>query len=119
MEQCHTGSYRSYDVYPFPGCMLPTTEVIIMAPGELRIPGEAEDGILIGDKRYSGVALTLDNCLLSPDRLERSPSAEQGLPLDTEEQLRTQGCELIQAAGILLRMPQVSGLVWQNFASVR
>ncbi|KAJ8258832.1 hypothetical protein COCON_G00178440 [Conger conger] len=108
MEQGQTGSYRSYDVYPFPGCMLPTTEVIIMAPGELRIPGEAEDGILIGDKRYSGVTLTLDNCLLSPDRLERSPSAEQGLPLDTEEQLRTQGCELIQAAGILLRMPQVA-----------
>ncbi|KAG5835585.1 hypothetical protein ANANG_G00245560 [Anguilla anguilla] len=109
MEKWHTGSNRSYDVYPFPGCMLPTAEVIIiMAPGELRIPAEAEDGILIGDKRYSGVALTLDNCLLSPERLERSPSAEQGLPLDTEEQLRTQGCELIQAAGILLRMPQVA-----------
>ncbi|KAJ8260230.1 hypothetical protein GJAV_G00178580 [Gymnothorax javanicus] len=88
--------------------MLPTAEVIIMAPGELRIPGEAEEGILIGDKRYSGVALTLDNCLLSPERLKQSPSAEQGLPLDTEEQLRTQGCELIQAAGILLRLPQVA-----------
>ncbi|KAG9353115.1 hypothetical protein JZ751_017691 [Albula glossodonta] len=87
--------------------MLPTTEVT-MAPGELRIPGEAEEGILIGDKRYSGVTLTLDNCLLSTERLERSPSAEQGLPPDTEEQLRTQGCELIQAAGILLRLPQVA-----------
>ncbi|KAG7477603.1 hypothetical protein MATL_G00071410 [Megalops atlanticus] len=87
--------------------MLPIAEST-MAPGELRIPGEAEEGILIGDKRYSGVILTLDNCLLSPERLERSPSAEQGLPPDTEEQLRQQGCELIQAAGILLRLPQVA-----------
>ncbi|XP_048879123.1 cyclin-L2-like [Brienomyrus brachyistius] len=80
----------------------------VKAAGKLRIPGEAEEGILIGFKRYSGVLLTLDNCLLPDDRLSRSPSAEQGLPIDVEEQLRKQGCELIQAAGILLRLPQVA-----------
>ncbi|XP_023686176.1 cyclin-L1 [Paramormyrops kingsleyae] len=80
----------------------------IKAAGQLRIPGEAEEGILIGFKRYSGVLLTLDNCLLPDERLSRSPSAEQGLPMDVEEQLRKQGCELIQAAGILLRLPQVA-----------
>uniref|UniRef100_A0A8C7R543 Cyclin-L1 n=1 Tax=Oncorhynchus mykiss TaxID=8022 RepID=A0A8C7R543_ONCMY len=72
---------------------------------DLRIPGE---GILIGDKIYSGVTLTLDNCLLPLERLQQSPSAEHGLSADTEEQLRMRGCELIQAAGILLRLPQVA-----------
>ncbi|XP_067092727.1 cyclin-L1-like isoform X3 [Osmerus mordax] len=72
---------------------------------DMRIPGE---GILVGDKVYSGVTLTLDNCLLPPERLHKSPSAEHGLSPDTEEQLRIRGCEMIQAAGILLRLPQVA-----------
>ncbi|XP_071781993.1 cyclin-L2-like [Centroberyx gerrardi] len=76
-----------------------------MAAGDLRIPGE---GILIGDKMYSEVTLTLDYCQLPPERLQRSPSAEHGLSTDTEEQLRMRGCEMIQAAGILLRLPQVA-----------
>ncbi|KAM3877779.1 cyclin-L1-like [Diretmus argenteus] len=76
-----------------------------MAAGDLRIPGE---GILIGDKLYSKVSLTLDYCQLPPERLQNSPSAEHGLCADTEEQLRMRGCEMIQAAGILLRLPQVA-----------
>ncbi|CDQ66800.1 unnamed protein product [Oncorhynchus mykiss] len=87
-----------------PGVMQPTIEYV-MAAEDLRIPGE---GILIGDKIYSGVTLTLDNCLLPLERLQQSPSAEHGLSADTEEQLRMRGCELIQAAGILLRLPQVA-----------
>lgn len=76
-----------------------------MAAGDLRFPGE---GILIGDKLYSEVWLTIDYCLLPPERLQKSPSAEHGLSADTEEQLRMRGCDMIQAAGILLRLPQVS-----------
>ncbi|XP_030633411.1 cyclin-L2-like [Chanos chanos] len=76
-----------------------------MSAGDLRIPGE---GILIGDKLYSAVLLTLENCILPLERLLRSPSSEHGLPSDTEEQLRIRGCEMIQAAGILLRLPQVA-----------
>ncbi|KAL0978422.1 hypothetical protein UPYG_G00170220 [Umbra pygmaea] len=41
-------------------------------------------------------------------RLQHSPSAGHGLSADTEEQLRMRSCELIQAAGILLRLPQVA-----------
>ncbi|KAM4612933.1 cyclin-L1-like [Polymixia lowei] len=77
----------------------------VMAAGDLRIPGE---GILIKDKLYSGVTLTLDYCQLPAERLQKSPSAEHGLSADTEEQLRMRGCEMIQAAGILLRLPQVA-----------
>lgn len=65
-------------------------------------------GVLIGDRLYSGVLITLENCLLPDDKLRFTPSMSSGLDTDTETDLRVVGCELIQAAGILLRLPQVS-----------
>lgn len=65
-------------------------------------------GVLIGDRLYSGVLITLENCLLPDDRLRFTPSMSSGLDTDTETGLRVVGCELIQAAGILLRLPQVA-----------
>jgi hypothetical protein len=64
-------------------------------------------GVLIGDRLYSGVLITLENCLLPDDKLRFTPSMSSGLDVDTETGLRVVGCELIQAAGILLRLPQV------------
>lgn len=64
-------------------------------------------GVLIGDRLYSGVLITLENCLLPDDKLRFTPSMSSGLDIDTETGLRVVGCELIQAAGILLRLPQV------------
>ncbi|RXN36437.1 cyclin-L1 isoform X1 [Labeo rohita] len=69
------------------------------------LPG---DGILIAGKLYSGVALTLDNCLLPTESVHCSPSRAHGLSARTEEQLRNRMCEMIQNAGILLRLPQVA-----------
>lgn len=63
--------------------------------------------VRIGDRLYSGVLITLENCLLSDDALRFTPSMGSGLDAETEAQLRVTGCELIQAAGILLRLPQV------------
>ncbi|XP_052034359.1 cyclin-L2 isoform X2 [Apodemus sylvaticus] len=65
-------------------------------------------GVLIGDRLYSGVLITLENCLLPDDKLRFTPSMSSGLDIDTETGLRVVGCELIQAAGILLRLPQVA-----------
>ncbi|XP_047408423.1 cyclin-L2 isoform X3 [Sciurus carolinensis] len=65
-------------------------------------------GVLIGDRLYSGVLITLENCLLPDDKLRFTPSMSSGLDTDTETGLRVVGCELIQAAGILLRLPQVA-----------
>lgn len=65
------------------------------------------DGILIGDKVYSEVYLTIDNSLIPEERLSPTPSMLDGLDLSTETDLRILGCELIQSAGILLRLPQV------------
>uniref|UniRef100_A0A4W6D3D2 Cyclin L1a n=2 Tax=Lates calcarifer TaxID=8187 RepID=A0A4W6D3D2_LATCA len=66
------------------------------------------DGILIGDKVYSEVFLTIDNSLIPEERLSPTPSMLDGLDLNTETDLRILGCELIQSAGILLRLPQVA-----------
>lgn len=64
-------------------------------------------GILIGDRLYSEVSLTIDHSLIPEERLSPTPSMQDGLDLPSETDLRILGCELIQAAGILLRLPQV------------
>lgn len=56
---------------------------------------------------FSRVILTLENVLIPDDKLSPTPSMQDGLDLDTETDLRILGCELIQSAGILLKLPQV------------
>ena len=58
-------------------------------------------------KVHGNVIISLENCLLSEDRLSCTPSSLDGLDPETEMDLRILGCELIQTAGILLRLPQV------------
>ncbi|XP_061137361.1 cyclin-L1a isoform X2 [Syngnathus typhle] len=82
-----------------------------MAAGPLSVSSTTStnnDGILIGDKVYSEVYLTIDNSLIPEERLSPTPSMLDGLDLHTETDLRILGCELIQSAGILLRLPQVA-----------
>lgn len=78
------------------------------AAAGLILPG---DGIVIAGKLYSGVALTLENCLLPPESVHCSPSRAHGLSARTEEQLRIRMCETIQNAGVLLRLPQVRAVL--------
>lgn len=59
-------------------------------------------------RSYGKIVLTLENCLLPEARLEHTPSQADGLDRETETDLRILGCELIQTAGILLRLPQVA-----------
>ncbi|GAB4814067.1 hypothetical protein N2152v2_001113 [Parachlorella kessleri] len=49
---------------------------------------------------------TLDSFYLSDEQLATSPSRQDGVDEATENQLRQFGCDLIQEAGILLRLPQ-------------
>uniref|UniRef100_A0A3P9JR86 Uncharacterized protein n=1 Tax=Oryzias latipes TaxID=8090 RepID=A0A3P9JR86_ORYLA len=82
-----------------------------MAADPLSVSSNAStnnEGILIGDKVYSEVFLTIDNSLVPDERLATTPSMLDGLDLSTETDLRILGCELIQSAGILLRLPQVA-----------
>lgn len=41
--------------------------------------------------------------LASLSQIERTPSHEDGIPADLEEDLRAYGCKLIQQAGVLLK----------------
>lgn len=59
-------------------------------------------------KLYGRVILSLENCLLPKERLDSAPSAQDGLDKEAEMDLRILGCEMIQTAGILLRLPQVA-----------
>ncbi|PPR04963.1 hypothetical protein CVT24_010421 [Panaeolus cyanescens] len=46
--------------------------------------------------------------LASLEQIEKSPSREDGIPEDLEEDLRAYGCKLIHQAGILLKQKQVA-----------
>lgn len=59
-------------------------------------------------KNYGKIVLTLHNCLLPETVFKETPSQSDGLDLETETDLRILGCELIQTAGILLKLPQVA-----------
>lgn len=64
-------------------------------------------GATIGNlKTYGKIVLTLQNCLLPEEKLNSTPSHLDGLDAETETDLRILGCELIQTAGILLKLPQ-------------
>lgn len=59
-------------------------------------------------RQFGEIILTLENCLLSDNKLQETPSQQDGLDKETETNLRILGCELIQIAGILLKLPQVT-----------
>ena len=59
------------------------------------------------NRQFGRVVISLENCLFPEERLGSTPSSNDGLDPETELDLRILGCELIQTAGILLRLPQV------------
>ncbi|KAK9884355.1 hypothetical protein WA026_005305 [Henosepilachna vigintioctopunctata] len=59
-------------------------------------------------KPYGKILLSLRNLLLPDEKLSPTPSQNDGLDVETETDLRIYGCELIQTAGILLKLPQVA-----------
>ncbi|KAG7329862.1 hypothetical protein KOW79_006084 [Hemibagrus wyckioides] len=97
----------------FSGVLSPS--VPAPGPGQGQGPGPAPGpapggtaGIVIGDALYSGVLLAIDSSLVPEEKRSETPSMRDGLQLHTETELRILGCELIQSAGILLRLPQVA-----------
>lgn len=60
-------------------------------------------------RNYGKIVLTLENAILPSDKLEADTNSQiDGLSKENEHDLRILGCELIQTAGILLKLPQVS-----------
>lgn len=64
-------------------------------------------------KQPTKVLLTLSNVLLPKEKLTSTPSMIDGLDFETEVDLRIVGCEWIQTAGMLLKLPQVKFLVYK------
>jgi len=58
--------------------------------------------------KFSRVVLTITNSVLPLDKLTATPSSMHGMTPETEVDLRNTGCDLIQTAGKLLRLPQVA-----------
>ncbi|XP_077146809.1 cyclin-L1 isoform X3 [Ranitomeya variabilis] len=54
-------------------------------------PSRPNDGILIGDRLYSKVSLTIDNSIIPEERLSPTPSMLDGLDLNSETDLRILG----------------------------
>lgn len=57
---------------------------------------------------YGQIIISLENIILPETKFEQTPSQQDGLDRETEFDLRILGCELIQTAGILLKLPQVT-----------
>ncbi|XP_076472731.1 cyclin-L1-like [Babylonia areolata] len=57
---------------------------------------------------FSRVVLTLENVLLDEEKLKVSPSMIDGISKEDEYALRFVGCNLIQTAGLLLKLPQTA-----------
>lgn len=79
----------------------------VLSPSVCPTPG-GKDGAGVGHGFYSGVLLVLDSSLVPEEKRSETPSMRDGLELHTETGLRILGCEFIQSAGILLRLPQVT-----------
>lgn len=67
---------------------------------------------------FCGVFITLENVLLPEDKISPTPSMQDGLPSETEQDLRILGCEFIQTAGILLKLPQASSFISDTTTAV-
>ena len=65
---------------------------------------------------YDDIVITLENCILPSEKFDVTPSMKDGLDRDTENELRMLGCEMIQIAGLLLKLPQVSPLNFCSFS---
>ncbi|XP_065655330.1 cyclin-L1 [Hydra vulgaris] len=57
---------------------------------------------------YDDIVISLENCILPSEKIDVTPSMKDGLDRDTETELRMLGCEMIQIAGLLLKLPQVA-----------
>lgn len=71
------------------------------------LPATAPTTVLL-KRTYGKIVLTLENAIYSTNKLEEQTVSQiDGLSKEIEMDLRILGCELIQTAGILLKLPQV------------
>ena len=59
-------------------------------------------------KEYGKISIGLENRVIPAEQLENTPSRKHGVSEELERDLRVVGCEYIQSAGLLLKLPQVN-----------
>ncbi len=57
---------------------------------------------------FGRILLDISNSVLPLDKLSPTPSSKDGLSAETELEVRSLACDLVQIAGKLLRLPQVA-----------
>ena len=62
-------------------------------------------------QQFGRIVLDISNSVIPLDKLNPTPSSRDGLDEEAESQVRSLGCDLIQIAGKLLRLPQVRYLL--------
>ena len=58
-------------------------------------------------QQFGRILLDISNSVLPRDKLGETPSSKDGLPTESELQIRSLACDLLQIAGKLLKIPQV------------
>ena len=58
-------------------------------------------------QQFGRILLDISNSVLPRDKLAETPSSKDGLPTESELQIRSLACDLLQIAGKLLKIPQV------------
>ena len=77
-------------------------------PSPALVPSTNLDAAPKEQQRFGHIVLDISNSVLPLDKLAATPSSNDGLSEDLEHQIRSFGCELIQLAGKLLKLPQVT-----------
>ena len=79
----------------------PNGDVSNAGTGTIAAPGTE------GEK-WGEVVLTISNSVMPLEKLSPTPSSLDGMTQAVEDDLRNLGCDLIQTAGKLLKLPQVA-----------
>jgi len=82
-----------------------------MASQDIAPSSQPSGGATPGDQtqeKWGPVVLTISNSVLPLEKLSPTPSSLDGMTQAVEDDLRNLGCNLIQTAGKLLRLPQVA-----------
>jgi len=77
-----------------------------MASGE--VPAAQPETTPAPEAKFGRVILNISNSVLPLEKLSPTPSAQDGMIAEVEADLRNLGCNLIQTAGKLLKLPQVA-----------
>eukprot|EP00092_Neocalanus_flemingeri_P055918 GFUD01066223.1.p1 GENE.GFUD01066223.1~~GFUD01066223.1.p1 ORF type:complete len:441 (-),score=131.95 GFUD01066223.1:141-1463(-) len=72
------------------------------------MPGVSADQAHQPEEKWGPVVLTISNSVLPLEKLSPTPSSLDGMTQAVEDDLRNLGCNLIQTAGKLLKLPQVA-----------